>query len=271
MPRILTKIRIDEVSAVDRAAGEGTKIVLMKRHDAPTEAASRRAFFLKIFKADAADDGDDDAGDRSDDAGSLADHPIVQIARLLVANGHKADIASALHYLLNTSHGGALLHRVSTLKGETMRTTETVESILKDCGPVSFCKAIVDRGRAPCDEAELVAALTKYASEQHPEKSPAQAFAELYKTESVWRACAIAKAMPFVFDDAPLMVGGTAAQDLNDPSEAIAQLRQIGRDRWPTASEAQQFANAMTDPKNAVLAAKAHRRPSPTTSFEFPR
>jgi hypothetical protein len=27
---------------------------------------------------------------------------------------------------------------------------------------------------------------------------------------------------------------------------------QIGRDRWPTASEAQQFANAMTDPKNAA-------------------
>src|ERR1700736_1117123 len=31
MPRILTKLRIDEVSAVDRGAGDGVKIVLMKR------------------------------------------------------------------------------------------------------------------------------------------------------------------------------------------------------------------------------------------------
>jgi hypothetical protein len=35
MPRILTKLRIDEVSAVDRGAGDGVKIVLMKRDDTP--------------------------------------------------------------------------------------------------------------------------------------------------------------------------------------------------------------------------------------------
>src|SRR6516164_672538 len=33
MPRILKNIRIDEVSAVTKGAGEGTRIVLMKRHD----------------------------------------------------------------------------------------------------------------------------------------------------------------------------------------------------------------------------------------------
>jgi hypothetical protein len=32
MPRMLTKLRIDEVSSVDRGAGEGVKIMLMKRH-----------------------------------------------------------------------------------------------------------------------------------------------------------------------------------------------------------------------------------------------
>ena len=33
MPRILKNIRIDEVSAVTKGAGEGTRVVLMKRED----------------------------------------------------------------------------------------------------------------------------------------------------------------------------------------------------------------------------------------------
>jgi hypothetical protein len=266
MPKILTALRIDEVSAVDRGAGEGVKIVLMKRDD----TAGRSLFNDFMAKAD---DGDDDAGDRGDENTSLANHPIVQIARLLVANGHKADIASALDYLLNTSHGAALLHRVRTHKGDTMSTNETVESILKDCGPVSFCKAIVDRGRAPCTENELVTVLSKDAAERFSMPGD-RAFSKLYEAEIVVRqACAIAKAMPLVADLEPLMVGGTAAQDLNDPSAAIAQLREIGRDRWPTASEAQQFARAMTDPTLVKLAAKAHVRPSAPAggAYPFPR
>jgi hypothetical protein len=71
------------------------------------------------------------------------------------------------------------------------------------------------------------------------------------------------------------MVGGVdavrEANDATEQSKAYAQLQQIGRDRWPTASEAQQFANAMTDPNNAVLAAKAHVRPRATTSYPMPR
>jgi hypothetical protein len=73
----------------------------------------------------------------------------------------------------------------------------------------------------------------------------------------------------------PLVVGGVeaahAAVDDTEQSEALAQLKQLGRDKWPSASEAQQFANAFTDPVNKELAAKAHRRPAPTTSFPFPR
>lgn len=35
MPKLLTRLRIDEVSAVDRGAGEGVKILLMKRDEEP--------------------------------------------------------------------------------------------------------------------------------------------------------------------------------------------------------------------------------------------
>jgi hypothetical protein len=42
MPRILHKLRIDEISHVDRGAGEGVKVVLMKRdNDAPPQGSVR--------------------------------------------------------------------------------------------------------------------------------------------------------------------------------------------------------------------------------------
>jgi hypothetical protein len=157
-----------------------------------------------------------------------------------------------------------------------MRTGESLEAILKDSTPVNVCKAIVERDRSPCGEHELVAALTKRASELRPELRPDQAFSQLFEAhESVRRAVGLAKNMPFVADLTPLQVGGFAAQDeainSTESSEAYAQLKRLGRDKWPTASEAQQFANAFTDPANVMLARKAHRRPSATTNYEFPR
>jgi hypothetical protein len=70
-----------------------------------------------------------------------------------------------------------------------------------------------------------------------------------------------------------LQVGGEDAGAVNDPSEAIAQLKQLGARKWPTASEAQQFANAFTDPVNRELAAKAYRRPTapPGGAYPYPR
>jgi hypothetical protein len=124
-------------------------------------------------------------------------------------------------------------------------------------------------------EADLVGYIAEHASAAFPQLTKAQAFAELYKTESVWRACAIAKAMPFHANVTPLVVGGVDAMhegvDDTERSEAMAQLQELGRRKWPTASEAQQFANAFSDPVNKEIAARPHVRPSPTTYYEFPR
>jgi hypothetical protein len=69
----------------------------------------------------------------------------------------------------------------------------------------------------------------------------------------------------------PLQVGGEDAMDVDDPSAAIAQLKALGARKWPTANELEQFERALTDPANRALAAKAHRRPEPTTTFPFPQ
>jgi len=171
-----------------------------------------------------------------------------------------------LDHLLHTNRGQALLTRMHKKEAPM----PTLESIMKDFGPVALCKHIADTGHSPVGEHELVAALTTAAVGLHPELSPASAFAKLYAEESVWRACAIAKAVE-VANVRPMQVTGEDTRDLSDESEAIAHLKELGRRKWPTATEAQQFANAMTDPKNAALAQRAHRRPGPTTSFPFPR
>jgi hypothetical protein len=157
-----------------------------------------------------------------------------------------------------------------------MNTQQELASIMKDCGgAVSLCKGIVDRGRSPCGEHELVAALTKYASDLRPELRPDTAFAKLFENESVRRACAVAKSAPFagmVLDYMPHVVGAEAFQpqvisggdwrDEDDRRQAWDQLARIGRQMAPTATPERQWALAFEDPKNIALALRVHRRPT---------
>jgi hypothetical protein len=77
--------------------------------------------------------------------------------------------------------------------------------------------------------------------------------------------------MPFLANVTPVMVGGEDTRDLSDTSKAIEQLKELGARRWPTASAAQQFEQALLAPENAVLARRAVPRPQATTSYPFPR
>jgi hypothetical protein len=56
MPNVLTKLRIDEISAVDRGAGEGARITLWKRDSATKKATDMADRFLEVCKRVA--DGD---------------------------------------------------------------------------------------------------------------------------------------------------------------------------------------------------------------------
>jgi len=82
------------------------------------------------------------------------------------------------------------------------------------------------------------------------------------------------KSYPNLLNIEPTMVGGSEAFDVNnDSSEAYQKLVDMAeeqRRRTPTLTAAQAFARVFEDPDNATLAAKAHRRPSPTTSYAFP-
>src|SRR5262249_32264183 len=49
--------------------------------------------------------------------------------------------------------------------------------------------------------------------------------------------------------------------DPNAADKALAQLRALGRQKWPTLAEAQSFINAVSDPENADLVRVATRTP----------
>jgi hypothetical protein len=148
-------------------------------------------------------------------------------------------------------------------------------------GVVEIAKNIVEAEKSyRITEEEFVKLIDTAARVTHPELG-ARAFEKVYERNPLLaRAISVIKAglaeqrlsggMPVQ------VVGGKDAQDVDDPSaalEAYARLQEIGKQRWPTASEAQQFANAFADPKNAALAQRAHKRPTAPVggAYPFPR
>ena len=322
MPRILKNIRIDEVSAVLKGAGVGTKVMIMKRdtsgaddfdqwHREQAAIAGRqneehvrkhartwRSFnevlaentaksFAATARGDEADREDEEASvDELVDGDRVADgnnHHVSQVANLLVESGKHPDRQSALDHLLHTAAGQALLRRMhkSSEESNPMSTTpeQKLSDIVKRVGITALAKAIVDEDSAfSIDEHQLTALTIEAAKRDHPQLTDAQAFAAVFTAQDeggvilrkAFHVVKAAGAAPY-FDLKPQFVGGEDALNVDDPSEAIRQLTELGRQKWPSASEAEAFERAFTDPANAKLAAKAHRRPAPTTVYPFPR
>jgi hypothetical protein len=158
-PKVLTKLRIDEVSSCDKGAGDGCKIVLSKRDD---RGDHYRRFFGKIFSAapkrgrpeslayldkyadarrpiggyfarknraddvaDLSDDDLDDAvddieGDDNDDGNGGSRHEVNVVADLIVEGSNgEIDRPTAVRYLLHDKNGAALLQRLRARKAHT--------------------------------------------------------------------------------------------------------------------------------------------------------
>src|SRR5262249_5012965 len=330
-PKILTRLKINEVSLVDHAAGEGCRVVISKRadddiddwykkevaeedrqngvhdsdwyreqvaiaerqneehlredaereeRDESVRKAARERFernWNKAFAADTATDADSTPADGGNN------HHASQVADLLVESGKHPDRQAALDHLLHTAHGAAMLRRLRKQQEDftAMSTTpeQKLSDIVKRVGITALAKAIVDEDSAfSIDEHQLTALTIEAAKRDHPQLTDAQAFAAVFTAQDeggvilrkTFHVVKAAGAAPY-FDLKPQFVSGEDALDVDDPSKAIAQLKELGRQKWPSESEAEQFTRAFTDPANAELAAKAHRRPAATTLYPFPK
>jgi hypothetical protein len=139
--------------------------------------AATRKRFERIFKNDTADDAD-------------ADHVVSQIADLLVeAADGEVSRQAAMHWLLNTPGGRALIGHLSRLKRATnkgkaftMNRSEHLAAVVRKAGGVDgLAKRFVRDGTSgDISEAEWTGMLTATAKALYPELDDARAFAKLY-------------------------------------------------------------------------------------------
>jgi hypothetical protein len=230
----------------------------------------------------------DDNRERDDGgSGGASDHHASKVADLLVEAKSFPHRAAALQHLLHSPSGQALLSRMhkaadQTGKESNMRTSDTLESIMKSAGIGATCAGIVAKGSTTISQDELVAAASKVARERYPELSSAQAFAKIHDDptegrvlQSAINVCKASLAETMLDPGLPMtVVGGSAAQDVNTAEEAEqarAELMRIGRKQWPRLTEQAAYEQAFSDPRNATIVARLYQRPTPTSIYPMPR
>jgi hypothetical protein len=269
-PKLLTKLRVTEVSSVDAGASPGSEIILMKRDD-------QRSRFQQIFD-DAFKKAEIQAADIPSTPSNGVSDRISALADLVVEGaGGSIDRATALAWILHTPKGQSLVLRTAKNHETNKEEPMLIESVVKNYGLISVAKSMAaENSSFGLSEHEFTALISDYAkTNKRAGESDGAAFErEFTSNETLRKAYAVVKNAPLM-DLQPTFVSGGDAFDTNpDGSKAMEQLRTMSeelRARSPFLSVSQAFARVFEDPANAGLAAQAHRRPAATTSFAFPR
>jgi len=126
------------------------------------------------------------------------------------------------------------------------------------------------------DSRDAMDELNKIGKERWPSLTPAQRFARAFETnpELAKRAHRrpgpstsfphpVAKALPRTnVDNITLDPVYTTETNVDSPEAALAQLRALGRQKWPSLRESESFIRALSDPENADLVNLALARPT---------
>jgi hypothetical protein len=218
-------------------------------------------------------------GDEKDD---LMTDDIAKAHRDRGAGGHRSLTGALLEHLHDR------LERRREQHGYTKSVKDdppmdTIHSFMKDAGIAGVCAQIVAKGTTTLTELQIVESVSKIAPERYPELSEPQAFSKIYSDGGeegrvLRSAINVAKASlaeTMLGPGLPVtVVGGSAAQDVNNATEAEqarAELMRIGRKQWPRLTENEVFERAFTDPRNATLVARLYQRPLPTSIYPMPR
>jgi hypothetical protein len=236
MPKILTKLRIDEISAVDRGAGDNCKIVLWKR-------APRVARVLPRYRGE---------------------------SRLHAVEG--LTHAEALHWLLHHPQGQALaassdesLDTLADLLCEASTKANGEAPLRHKHNEVSkmnvqnFTKAVAALG-----EHGFTKIIQNYADTvRQPNESAAQAFTRVFTEETeqgrairkFWAIAKNGKAADVSDDD-------EADDETRDAMEELETLTAQERKRNPRLSKAQAFAKVYSDNPELAARERLQNRPS---------
>jgi hypothetical protein len=272
-PKILTRLRIDEVSAVDRGAGERCRIVLAKRDDSDSRLNLTDVFKGKITAAEALGIHVDKSAEGDEAEGLIADD--------VVDNDGTDGGVPRKHRPISFDVGDQHLTfpneramavwlaaqsriRKSTSQDSTM-TNIDMSAIVKAHGVALFKYIVSENNSFGLSEEDVVKLATEHAARIYPGDRGDVAFAKMFSATD--EAGATLRAAVSVAKNASLQDAVTAEIE-KDSREAVEELTKIGKARWPNLTASQRFARAFET--NPELAKRAHRRPGPSTSFPSP-
>jgi hypothetical protein len=229
MPKVLTRLRIDEISAVDRAAGEGCKVVLYKRHDLGRNRPrvfgygldepppSEPSFYAKLFAEP------------------------------------KAERAKRLHREARRQRAALTSKQHSEAPMST--STDTLLKILRGMDEHTFVKLVTSAAKAQHPELSGPQAFTKVFCEDSGQGAAIRA------------AHAIVKARGAIGGPVDSPIGDNEPDDdEGDDADALDELEELAeqeRRRNPGMSKSVAFTKVYTDPANARLAQAERRQNRP--------
>jgi hypothetical protein len=264
MVRILTKLRVDEISSVTRGAGEGVKIVLMKLDNGGGKAmvdkpanfyAPQRPLlfndFMKLRKLSEAEAAEDVRDEDDDDK---VEPKLRAWARLMVVVDPSRTEEEHLYRLTQTAHGQAVARHLNELS--------------KGAPPMLDIRKLI-----PVLEEGLLA---RAKLEKRDGESDAKAFSRIYENDIDFRKqwqtvteakhrIALSKSLPNIMSTTPTSteVGNTNVSD--DSAKAVRLLREMAEKQHKT------FEEVFLDNSNAELVERtytlAHRPNKSSPSY----
>jgi hypothetical protein len=169
MPRVLRKLRIDEISAVDGAANSGAKILIYKRDD------ERRSFYHRLFAGEIVRKATYRGG-----SGSRLHH-IENLTR-----------EEAMHWLAYDPNGRSfarergepldtLADHLVEASGMNVNNHHKEKSMNKQFDVVSFAKRVADDGLSVVSEAQATELIKQYCDANRlPGEKSSAAFARVF-------------------------------------------------------------------------------------------
>ena len=249
-----------------------------RRNESYQKWAARQRFvdLRKSVSVDEMTDGDmADVADAVDNRTGGNSDPMAHVnalASLICEAQPNVDRASALRFLLNTSHGAALIARTKRKEQNVAYGSEEWAIIAKNA-PLNFVNAI-EEGHKTAGDPFLTNAVAKAA---HPDLSEARAFAKFVDERPITQKFAFRSVDPYSYmqseplrkaapqatlkpefvgaDEATRSANGTDDAAYEQLMALVAELRRSN----PELSDAQAFARVYTDPNNHALA-EAERR-----------
>jgi hypothetical protein len=244
---------------------------------------------LDSIAAATVDDDDFDETDADDNGNGDLDH-LAKIVVALQAAHPGLSKQTAYRWLIHSAHGRALTRH---LYKRALRNGKEQIKMPTATGPEALLKAVNDHDAVLAVAKHMVTTGKAYGMTEHAfsdalmvharkhrlaGESDVGAFSRILTAQddaglNLRKALQIAKQqVPSPFDVTPVYVGGADARDVDNAARAMAQLERLGeqlRAANPELTKEGAFAKAFAD--NPELAARAHRRPGPTTSYPFPR